>query len=94
MGPRASLALRRRSLLAAGVLAAAGCTQRELDAIDGGFAGIAHERGHLLRAPWPTRAPDVERRVHTLIAAASPGTRTSPCWSWKTPPAATAAAAR
>jgi len=68
MGPRASLALRRRSLLAAGVLAAAGCTQRELDAIDGGFAGIAHERGHLLRAPWPTRAPDVERRVHTLIA--------------------------
>jgi monoamine oxidase len=64
--------LPRRSLLGgaatAGLLALAGCSPRELAAIEGGFAGIAHERGHLLRQPWPTRAPDAERRVHTVIA--------------------------
>lgn len=61
--------MRRRHLIgsAAGLLALGGCAPRDLDAIEGGFAGIAHERGHLLRQPWPTRAPDQVRRVHTLI---------------------------
>ncbi|HMN22707.1 MAG TPA: FAD-dependent oxidoreductase [Ottowia sp.] len=60
---------RRRSLLAAGAaLAAAGCTPRELREIEGGFVGASDARGHLLRAPWPTRAPDVTRTVHTVIA--------------------------
>lgn len=64
--------MRRRNLLAASygssLLTLAGCTPRPLDDIAGGFTGIAHERGHLLRQPWPTRTPDVQRRVHTLIA--------------------------
>ncbi len=62
--------VRRRSLLAtplAGWLASA-CSRQELNAIEGGFTGINHERGHLLRAPWPTRAPDVTRHAHTVIA--------------------------
>ncbi|HMT17765.1 MAG TPA: NAD(P)-binding protein, partial [Ottowia sp.] len=60
---------RRRSLLAAGAaLAAAGCAPRGLAHIEGGFAGVSHERGHRLRQPWPTRAPDVTHRVHTVIA--------------------------
>ena len=62
-------ALRRRSVLAAGAGAAlaAACARPAPDAIDGGFTGIGDARGHLLRQPWPTRAPDVQRRVHTLI---------------------------
>ena len=61
--------LRRRALLAAGaggLLAA--CARHDASAIEGGFTGIDHARGHLLRQPWPARAPDVTRRVHTLIA--------------------------
>ncbi|MFT3778636.1 MAG: FAD-dependent oxidoreductase [Ottowia sp.] len=60
--------MQRRSLLLTVALAAAGCSPREREAIEGGFAGIAHERGHLLRQPWPTRAPDVVRTAHTVIA--------------------------
>ncbi|MBS0498765.1 MAG: FAD-dependent oxidoreductase [Ottowia sp.] len=62
-------ALRRRSVLAAGAGAAlaAACARPAPDAIEGGFTGIGDARGHLLRQPWPTRAPDVQRRVHTLI---------------------------
>ncbi|MEZ5606764.1 MAG: FAD-dependent oxidoreductase [Burkholderiaceae bacterium] len=61
--------MRRRTLLvsSAGVLGATACSRQTLNAIEGGFTGISHERGHLLRAPWPTRAPDVARQVHTLI---------------------------
>ena len=62
-------ALRRRALLAAGAGGLlAGCARPDVSAIEGGFTGIAHERGHRLREPWPTRAPDVTRRVHTVIA--------------------------
>ena len=63
------MAVRRRSLLAApfATWLAAACSRNELDAITGGFTGISHERGHLLRAPWPDRAPDVTHRVHTVI---------------------------
>ena len=60
--------LSRRRWLHVAAAALAGCSRREPHAIEGGFAGDAHERGHLLRAPWPTRAPDVLRGVHTLIA--------------------------
>ncbi|MBS0402657.1 MAG: FAD-dependent oxidoreductase, partial [Proteobacteria bacterium] len=61
-------ALRRRALLAFGAGGLlAGCARPDASAIEGGFTGIAHERGHRLREPWPTRAPDVTRRVHTLI---------------------------
>ena len=68
-GARVSTGWRRRSLLAAGAaLAAAGCAPRGLAHIEGGFAGVSHERGHRLRQPWPTRAPDVTHRVHTVIA--------------------------
>ncbi len=64
------MSLRRRSLLAAplaGWLTSA-CSRHDLAAITGGFTGTHPERGHLLRAPWPDRAPDVTRRVHTVIA--------------------------
>lgn len=58
----------RRATLAAGAGALlAACTPRERSAIDGGFAGIGHERGHRLRQPWPGHAPAVTRRVHTVI---------------------------
>ncbi len=61
---------RRRAWLAAGAgaLLTAGCSREATQAIEGGFAGIAHERGHLLRQPWPERAPDATRRVHTVVA--------------------------
>ena len=63
--------MQRRLLLRGGagsLLALAGCTKQQNGAIDGGFTGTHPERGHLLRAPWPDRAPDVTRRVHTVIA--------------------------
>ena len=68
--PVAAAPLRRRTLLAATAAAVAGaaCSGRAPATFDGGFTGIAHERGHLLRAPWPERAPDVLRRTRTLIA--------------------------
>ena len=63
------MSLRRRSLLASGAgLLASACSRHELNAIEGGFTGISDERGHRLRQPWPTRAPDVTRHVHTVIA--------------------------
>lgn len=51
---------------AAAVLPLLGC-DRTAD-ITGGFTGISHERGHLLRAPPSNLTPGVTRRVHTLIA--------------------------
>ncbi|MFV0678818.1 FAD-dependent oxidoreductase [Ottowia sp.] len=63
--------MHRRTFLATSASVAAfsiaGCTRRDANDIPGGFTGIADERGHLLRQPWPQRAPDVTRRVHTLI---------------------------
>ncbi|MDO5693992.1 MAG: FAD-dependent oxidoreductase [Pseudomonadota bacterium] len=62
---------RRRTLLTAlggGGLAAAGCSGDAARAITGTFTGTTPERGHALRQPWPERAPDVTRRVHTMIA--------------------------
>jgi len=67
MGQAAPL-ITRRAALAAAVAAAAGCTARP--DIEGGFAGAAHERGHLLRksGSWP--APALTRRVEVLVAGA------------------------
>ena len=63
--------MQRRSALAligSCVLSGASCNQSAIDSIDGGFSGTTPERGHLLREPWPDRAPDTTRTVHTLIA--------------------------
>ncbi len=60
--------MKRRQFLATGSLAAlAGCGAPARE-IAGGFTGIAHERGHLLRAGQPPDPPTITRRVHTLIA--------------------------
>ena len=67
--PPPAPALSRRALLGAGAAAAlAGCGDRP--PIEGGFIGIAHERGHALRDPRPAREPATVRRVHTVIAGA------------------------
>ena len=63
--------MQRRSALAligSCVLSGASCNKSAIDSIDGGFSGTTPERGHLLREPWPDRAPDTTRTVHTLIA--------------------------
>jgi len=64
--------MRRRTFLVSPASVAlasiAGCSRREASDIEGGFTGIAHDRGHLLRQPWPDRPPDVQRQTHTLIA--------------------------
>ena len=63
--------MQRRSALAligSCVLSGASCNQSAIDSIYGGFSGTTPERGHLLREPWPDRAPDTTRTVHTLIA--------------------------
>ena len=61
---------RRRNWLAAGAgaLLGAACTRDAAQAIEGGFANDSDARGHRLRQPWPTRAPDLTRHVHTVIA--------------------------
>jgi len=67
--------MKRRQFLATGSLALAACHKTER-AIEGGFNGIAVERGHALRpenGPPPGAAmapPTVTRRVHTLIVGA------------------------
>ena len=65
--------MKRRQFLATGSLALAGCGKAPRP-IEGGFTGIAFERGHLLHplpgsttAPVAT-APGFTRRVHTVIA--------------------------
>ena len=61
------VALKRRQFLAASTLplALAGCDQPLH--IDGGFVGVQHERGHLLRtSAWP--APATTQRTRVLIA--------------------------
>jgi NADPH-dependent 2,4-dienoyl-CoA reductase/sulfur reductase-like enzyme len=74
--------MKRRQFLATGSLALAGCGKAARP-IEGGFTGIAFERGHLLRPAAsaahgtmqePTSAvllkspPTITRRVHTVIA--------------------------
>jgi monoamine oxidase len=56
----------RRQLLAAGALALGGCKPQE---ISGGFNGVSHARGHLLREPAQAnvKAPTL-RRAHIVIA--------------------------
>ena len=59
----------RRVLLGAATLPLLGC-QRQHE-VAGGFVGVSHERGHLVRAARSgllTQAPAITRRVHTLIA--------------------------
>jgi monoamine oxidase len=63
-------ALKRRHFLAASTLPLLGC--QEARHIEGGFAGISHERGHALRPEpdkgriWP--APSSTQRTRVLIA--------------------------
>ena len=63
-------ALKRRHFLAASALPLLGC--QEARHIEGGFAGISHERGHTLRPEpgkaraWP--APSTTQRTRVLIA--------------------------
>ena len=74
--------MKRRQFLATGSLALAGCGEAARP-MDGGFTGIAHERGHRLRpaasaAQGTTQEPGsagslrspptITRRVHTVIA--------------------------
>ncbi len=56
----------RRQLLAASALALAGC--RPAHEITGGFNGVSHARGHLLREPIANTRPPVQRRTQILIA--------------------------
>lgn len=73
MGQGAAV-IRRRAILAGGIsgagvaLSLSGCAKP--DEIPGGFNGISHERGHLLRALPGTAppAPAVVRRTSVLIA--------------------------
>ena len=59
--------MKRRQLLGAAALPLLGCGQPAPE-LSGGFTGIAHERGHLLREPtrWP--APALTRKTSVLIA--------------------------
>ena len=60
---------RRRTLLGLpAAWLAAGCAPDAAERMEGGFTGTSPERGHALRQPWPARAPDVTRHVHTVIA--------------------------
>ena len=61
-----SSGLLRRHFLAAATLPLLGCAQP--DDISGGFTGVSHERGHVLRdgKAWP--APSVTRKTGVLIA--------------------------
>lgn len=61
--------MKRRGFLAGAALPLASCLQ-EPPSLQGGDAGISHERGHLLREPrtWP--APAVQRKTDVLIAGA------------------------
>lgn len=62
--------MKRRHFLAASALPVLGC--REARHIEGGFAGVSHERGHALRPEpgkvrsWP--APSIMQRTRVLIA--------------------------
>ena len=58
--------MKRRHFLASAALPLAGC--ETLPEIQGGFTGIQHERGHLLRSdkPWP--APSVIHNTRVVIA--------------------------
>ncbi len=56
----------RRQLLAASAIALAGC--RSAPEITGGFNGVSHLRGHLLREAAANTRPPVQRRTHVLIA--------------------------
>lgn len=67
MGTAAAL-IARRSFLAAGAAALAGCEARH--EVQGGFAPAGFERGHLLRERRDHEAPAVTRRVQVLVAGA------------------------
>jgi monoamine oxidase len=54
--------------LAAAGTAVVGCAPRA--EVIGGFAGAAHERGHLLRSPRNIATPTITRRTRVLIAGA------------------------
>ncbi|MEP6791499.1 MAG: FAD-dependent oxidoreductase [Ramlibacter sp.] len=58
--------LTRRAALAAAAIPLAGCGPRE--EITGGFNGIGHERGHLLRQPRSGAGPATTRRTQVVIA--------------------------
>ncbi len=72
MGQGAVKLSRRGVLLGAAALAGCQAPRDELAKITGGFAGIAQERGHMLRArelpAWKIGENGEVRKVHTLIA--------------------------
>lgn len=58
----------RRSALLAGAAALAGCEAKQ--EVQGGFAGAAFERGHVLRRLRELPAPAISRRVDVVVAGA------------------------
>lgn len=59
--------MKRRHFIASVALPLAAC-ERQLAELAGGYSGIAHERGHLLREQRGPLSPSVTRKTHTLIA--------------------------
>ena len=57
--------MKRRTLLAASALPLWACGDKP--SVEGGFAGVSLERGHLLRVPPHSTAPPVIRKARTLI---------------------------
>ena len=55
----------RRSALGVSALALAGCGRPP--EIAGGFNGVSHERGHLLRSPRSNAAPSATRKTQVLV---------------------------
>ena len=63
--------MKRRHFLAASALPLLGCQPAPGIDIDGGFVGVSHERGHLLRAPRrATPAPSSSHATRVLILGA------------------------
>ena len=58
--------MKRRHFLGAAALPLAGCAPAY--SVDGGFIGIDHERGHLLRGPVGPVTPSVVRQTEVVIA--------------------------
>ncbi len=64
--PEDGRSLRRRDLLLAGAFGMAGCDASHT-VLQGGFTGVSHERGHVLRQAAPAATPSVSRRVQVLV---------------------------
>jgi monoamine oxidase len=60
--------VQRRHFLAATGIPLVGCAPAPAPALEGGFIGVAHERGHLLRGPVGPVTPTVVRQTDVVIA--------------------------